>query len=191
MTQGSTTTLARLLTLLLWGCLLLLSGCSTGSWAFGSFRQTNVQLTDLRMIRGSLLQQQVELTFRVVNTNDFDLRVKGLDYLIYIDQIPIVEGKASTWLRIPANSVKTIQIPIQANLWQHGQRMIKEIRRPNHPHPYRFKGDLKVGRFFNLLTRKLPIDQSGELTPSKHHLISIPKPSVDDAGAAEPEATTN
>lgn len=166
MTRGSPAAARRLVQTLLYGCLFSLTGCS--SWLFSGFTQPEVHLTGVEVIKARLLEQKLELTFLVDNPNGYALRIQGLDYQVLLDQVPILEGQSSAWVKVPANGTKEIRVPLRANLWQHGKFVAELLKNPRRPIPYQLHGTLKAGWFFGLLTHRMPLNRSGEITPGQH-----------------------
>ena len=77
------------------GLLSGLTGCST--WMSGGFKDPDVQLIKVDVIKARLLEQEFRLRFRIDNPNGVSLPVRGLDYNVHINGIQLAEGHSNEW----------------------------------------------------------------------------------------------
>ena len=68
-----------------------LGGCS--SWTSGGFKDPEVRLVKVDVIKAKLLEQQFKLRFRIDNPNPVSLPVRGLDYSVYLNEVKLAEGR--------------------------------------------------------------------------------------------------
>lgn len=148
--------LARLSVLML---LLSLTGCA--SWLDSDFRDPEVHLIKVETVKARLMQQRFILHFRIDNPNDSALQVRGLSYAVRLNDLLLAQGDDGQWLRIDAQSRRTLQVEVRTNLWQHLKPLAKMLR-THAPLHYRLEGTLRTGLFF---TRDLHLSRSGEIIP--------------------------
>ncbi|MDE1165899.1 MAG: LEA type 2 family protein [Pseudomonas sp.] len=140
--------------------LLSLGGCST--WFTGGFQDAQVHLVKVEVVKAKLLQQQFVLHFSIDNPNDSSLPVRGLRYRIHLADILLADGDYDEWFTVAANSRGYFQVPIRTNLWQHLRDVVKLLRHPDRPIPYRLEGELSTGLFFGHTQQ---LSRSGEIIP--------------------------
>lgn len=124
---------------------LSLGGCA--SWFADDSLDPQVHLLKVEVVRAKLLEQKFMLYFRVDNPNDSDLRVRGLVYRIHLSEFLLAEGESSEWFTVDPKSSSYFQVPIRTNLWQHLREVVKMLKKPDQPIPYRLEGELKTGLF--------------------------------------------
>ncbi|MNW10568.1 hypothetical protein D3C71_2078130 [compost metagenome] len=53
-------------------------------------------------------------------------------------------------------------MPIRTNLWQHLREVVKLLKKPDQPIPYRLEGELKTGLFIG---NDVHLSRYGEIIP--------------------------
>ncbi|WP_322981524.1 LEA type 2 family protein [Pseudomonas sp. C11] len=137
-----------------------LAGCST--WMTGGFKDPDVRLIKVDVIKAKLLEQEFRLRFRIDNPNGVSLPVRGLDYDVTLNDIPLAEGSSSEWFTVPAHGHHTFEIPVRTNLWRHVRQVVKMLEKPNKPIRYSLKGEVKTGMLFS---RSVHMSRNGEIIP--------------------------
>jgi LEA14-like dessication related protein len=137
-----------------------LSGCST--WMSGGFKDPDVRLIKVDVIRAKLLEQHFVLRFRIDNPNSVSLPVRGLDYSVYLNEVKLAEGESSTWFTVPAHGHHQFDVPVRTNLWRHLRRIVKLLEKPEEPIRYRLTGEVKTGFLFG---RNVQVARNGEIIP--------------------------
>ncbi|MCU1716084.1 LEA type 2 family protein [Pseudomonas sp. 5P_3.1_Bac2] len=137
-----------------------LAGCS--SWSSGDFKTPEVRLLKVEVVKAKLLEQNFTLRFRIDNPNSFSLPVRGMEYVLYLNQIKLAEGQASVSVDVPAHGHRNFEIPVNTNLWRHLRQVIKALEKPNVPIPYELTGSVKTGWFFG---QSVHMSRSGEIIP--------------------------
>lgn len=151
------TALTRLLGLSF--ALMLLSGCV--SWSGDDWREPQIHLTKVQTVKARLHQQEFILHLRVDNPNDSRLFVRGIDYSIWINDIPLVVDQASLWRSVAAHEQRTFKITVRTNLWRHLKPLARLIR-SKQPLGYRLQAEINTGLFIH---RDLHLSRSGEIMP--------------------------
>ena len=132
----------QLLTLLLF---LGLGGCA--SWFSDDLPDPQVHLVKIEVIRANLLEQKFLLHFRVDNPNDRDLTVRALEYRIHLADILLAEGEHEHWFTVGPKRSAYFKVPIRTNLWPKVRDLVKLLKKPDQPIPYRLEGELETGLF--------------------------------------------
>lgn len=137
-----------------------LNGCAT--WFGGGFKDPDVQLVKVEVIRARLLEQEFKLRFRVDNPNDVSLPIRGLVYTVFLNDVKLASGESATWFTVPANGREEFEVPVNTNLWRHMKYIVKLLEKPEQPIRYRLDGEVKTGLLFG---RSIDLQRSGEVIP--------------------------
>lgn len=132
----------HVLTLLLF---LGLGGCA--SWFSDEEPEPAVHLVKVEVVRAKLMEQRFVLYFRVDNPNDSDLTVRSLDYRIHLGNLLLTEGEHEHWFTVRPKRSAYFKVPIRTNLWPQVKELVKLLKNPEQPIPYRLEGELETGLF--------------------------------------------
>ncbi|WP_437882009.1 LEA type 2 family protein [Pseudomonas sp. LRF_L74] len=141
----------------------LLSGCST--WFTSDFQDPEIRLLDVEVIKARLLEQRLNLHFRIDNPNDSRLPVRKLLYSLELDGIPLAEGESREWFTVKAHGHKTFVVPVRTNVWRHLKDLAKALESPDTPIRYRFTGAVQTGLLFG---RTVHLVRNGEIIPDDY-----------------------
>ena len=134
-------TLQTLILLLFLG----LGGCA--SWFSDDEPDPEVHLVRVEVVRAKLLEQRFVLHFRIDNPNDSDLTVRGLAYRIHLGDILLAEGEHEHWITVGPKRSGFYKVPIRTNLWPKVRDLVKQLKSPRQPVPYRLEGEMETGLF--------------------------------------------
>ena len=134
-------TLQTLILLLFLG----LGGCA--SWFSDDEPDPEVHLVRVEVVRAKLLEQRFVLHFRIDNPTDNDLTVRGLAYRIHLGDILLAEGEHEHWITVGPKRSGFYKVPIRTNLWPKVRDLVKQLKSPKHPIPYRLEGEMETGLF--------------------------------------------
>jgi LEA14-like dessication related protein len=152
----------RILSLLMFfGLLSGLSGCSSP----GDLKSPEVRLVKVDVVKAKLLEQHFTLRFRIDNPNNFSLPVRGMDYLVHLNQVKLAEGESNVSFTVPAHGHHNFSIPVRTNLWRHLRQIVKALEKPDQPIPYRLQGAVKTGWFFG---QSVHMSRNGEIIPGNY-----------------------
>jgi len=139
---------------------LALSGCT--SWFVDNDIDPQVHLVKIEVVKAKLLEQRFRLHFRVDNPNDSDLTVRGLTYRVHVGHLLLAEGEYGHWFTVSPKSSGYFQVPIRTNLWPQMREVLKMLRNPSQPVPYRLEGELETGLFIGY---DVHLARNGEIIP--------------------------
>ena len=122
-----------------------LSGCA--SWFGNDEPDPQVHLVQVEVVRAKLLEQKFILHFRVDNPNDSDLTVRSLEYRIHLGDMLLTEGEHEHWFTVGPKRSAYFKVPIRTNLWPKVRDLVKMLKKPDQPIPYRLEGELETGLF--------------------------------------------
>jgi len=158
------TPLSRILSLLLTlGLLVSLGGCS--SWLTDDFRDPEVRLLKVDVIKAKLLEQKFVLRFRIDNPNDISLPIRGLNYNVKLNGVLLAEGQSDKSFTVPARGHQTFDVPVRTNLWRHLKRIVNSLEDPDEPISYQLQGEVKTGLMFG---RSVHLQRNGEIIPGNY-----------------------
>jgi LEA14-like dessication related protein len=122
-----------------------LGGCA--SWFSDDEPDPEVHLVRVEVVRAKLLEQRFVLHFRIDNPNDSDLTVRGLAYRIHLGDILLAEGEHEHWITVGPKRSGFYKVPIRTNLWPKVRDLVKQLKSPRQPVPYRLEGEMETGLF--------------------------------------------
>lgn len=158
------TPLTRILSLLLTlGLLVSLGGCS--SWLTDDFRDPEVRLLKVDVVKAKLLEQKFVLRFRIDNPNDISLPIRGLNYNVKLNGVLLAEGQSDKSFTVPARGHHTFEVPVRTNLWRHLKRIVNSLEDPDEPISYQLQGEVKTGLMFG---RSVHLQRNGEIIPGNY-----------------------
>ncbi|MGE7957660.1 LEA type 2 family protein [Pseudomonas sp. NPDC089530] len=140
---------------------LALSGCA--SWFGDDTLDPQVHLVKVEVIKANLLEQRLRLHFRVDNPNDADLTVRALEYRVQLDDVLLAEGEYEHWFTIDPKHSAYFQVPVRTNLWPQVRQVMKWLKQPQQPIPYRLEGLLETGLFIG---HDVHLARKGEIIPA-------------------------
>lgn len=122
-----------------------LGGCA--SWFSDDEPDPEVHLVRVEVVRAKLLEQRFVLHLRIDNPNDSDLTVRGLEYRIHLGDILLAEGEHEHWITVGPKRSSFYKVPIRTNLWPKVRDLVKQLKNPKQPIPYRLEGEMETGLF--------------------------------------------
>ncbi len=137
-----------------------LTGCA--SWFEDNAPAPHVSLVKIDVVRAKLLEQKFKLYFRVDNRDDADLTVRGLVYKVTLGNLLLTEGESNEWLTVPPHGHAYFKVSVRTNLWPRVRDVVRMLKNPDRPVPYRLEGELKTGLFIGNDVR---VNHNGEIIP--------------------------
>lgn len=139
------------------------SSCST--WFSDNYQKPQVELTHVELVYARLLEQEFLLEFRIDNPNSQSLPIRGINYHLNLNNVPLGNGQSNQWLTVPGNSSERMQLRIHTNLWRQVKSLLDWLKNPEQSIHYSLQGELKTGLMFN---KKVPFRRQGEFTPLEY-----------------------
>ena len=137
-----------------------------------------VGLSDLEVVDFGVFEQRYRLELRVQNPNPGALRIRGMDYVLHINDQEFARGVSDRSVTIAAFGEARVDIDLVSSLAGVVAQLNELGKQGGDRLPYRLSGRLTIGSpeqsgLFGLipLSRSLPFDYQGELSfPSLNRL---------------------
>ena len=125
-----------------------------------------ISLANIRVQEITGLETAFQIQMRVFNTNDVDLKVKGINVELEINGQPFATGVSNTPVEIPSYGTELVTVTVYSSVIKifksvYGLKKSEELT-------YRLSGKLRVSGN-NMLPTTLPFESEGQVTlkPSK------------------------
>jgi LEA14-like dessication related protein len=138
----------------------LLAGCA------GVGRQLEpprISLAQIQVQEFTGLEAVFQIKLRVLNTNDMDLEVKGIEADLEINGKPFATGVSRAAVNLPAFGTRLVPVTVYSSVVDivkgiHGLQKAEQLK-------YRLNGKLRVSGE-NLMSTALPFESEGQVTLS-------------------------
>ena len=128
-----------------------------------------VSLANIRVAEVSGLETAFEVQMRVFNTNDVDLKVKGIKAELEINGQPFATGVSNSPVEIPSYGTELVTVTVYSSVIKmfksvYGLKESEELK-------YRLNGKIRVSAGNNMMPTSLPFESEGQvsLKPPKDH----------------------
>jgi LEA14-like dessication related protein len=132
--------------------LAVLTGC-----AYSRLQKPELEVVDVQLLKGDLLQQQLKLRMRVINPNDRQLPVAGITYQLAVAGEAFAHGESERDFVVPALGSAEFDVNVTANAATALLKILAGGRKLETV-DYRLTG--KVALSSGML-RSIPFDQKG------------------------------
>ena len=137
---------------------LLLAGCA----GVGKHLEPpRISLAQIQVQEFTGLEAVFQIKLRVFNTNDIDLKVKGIEADLEINGKPFATGVSRAAVKIPSFGTELVSVTVYSSVVDivkgiHGLQKAEQLK-------YRLKGKLRVAGE-NLTSTTLPFESDGQVT---------------------------
>tara|TARA_R110002072_G_scaffold58955_2_gene149880 strand:- start:4124 stop:4660 length:537 start_codon:yes stop_codon:yes gene_type:complete len=138
------------------GLFLALFGCATVEEA----KPPSIQLSNLRLGNGGLLNQELLIEIRIGNPNDFDLPLTGLTFELEVNGQPFADGLSNATVTVPRLGYATVPVNGNTNILSIFRQLM--FLGKSDRITYRLHGTAYVGRLG--LNQSVPYERKGELS---------------------------
>jgi len=145
----------RFLVLVL-GLFCLLIGCATVDNA----KPPSIQLSNIRLGNGGLLNQELLIEIRIGNPNDFELPLTGLTFELEVNGQPFADGLSNTAVTVPRLGYATVPVTGNTNILSVFRQLM--FLGKSDTITYRLHGTAYVGRLG--INRSVPYERKGKLS---------------------------
>jgi LEA14-like dessication related protein len=128
-----------------------------GACAYSHFEKPRLEVVDVQLLKGDLLQQQLKLRMRVQNPNDRQLPVAGITYELAVAGEAFAHGESERNFMVPALGSAEFDVNVTANAATALLKILSAGRKLESV-DYRLTG--KVALSSGML-RSIPFDQKG------------------------------
>lgn len=133
---------------------VVLAGC-----AYSHLEKPKLEVLDVQLLKGDLLQQQLKLRMRVQNPNDRELPVRGITYELAVAGEAFAHGESERDFVVPALGSAEFDVNVTANAATALLKILGGGRRLESV-DYRLTG--KVALSSGML-RSIPFDETGKI----------------------------
>lgn len=137
---------------------LLITGCA-GLF----FEEPTITLKEIHVQQISLTDASLVFVAEIQNPNDYELRLKSLDYTVHLSGREAGDGSLQKEVSVPASSSTPIEIPVSARFGGLGG--IARTYISGQELPYRLEGKALVKA--GLFDRTFPFSRTGTLSRKK------------------------
>jgi LEA14-like dessication related protein len=135
-------------------CLAALGGCS----AIPKLEAPRLSVINMRVQSADLFSQRLLVRMRVLNPNDRELPIKGIDYRIEVNDAELAQGLTDTPFTVPALGEAEFDVQVTANLAGALARLLG--RGSQDSLDYRLVGSVALASGF---LRRIPFDERGSV----------------------------
>ncbi len=144
---------------------LSLTGCSG---LYGLKEDPKISLADIRIQEVKALEGIFLIKLRILNPNDVDLDLHGINCDLEINKRHFASGVADSSQTVPAYGTAIVPVEVYASvldLISSVSDLIHsagKISSTDHPYPYTLKGIARIG--IHGFSKEIPFTSSGELS---------------------------
>jgi len=149
---------SKILVILFFISIGLLTGCA----AVGRHLEPpRISLAQIQVQEFTGFEAVFQIKLRVFNTNDIDLKVKGIEADLEINGKPFATGVSRAAVNIPSFGTELVPLTVYSSVVDivkgiHGLQKAEQLK-------YRLKGKLRVAGQ-NLMSTTLPFESEGQVT---------------------------
>jgi LEA14-like dessication related protein len=135
---------------------LLVAGCASVDDA----KPPSIQLSNLRLGAGGVLNQELLIELRIGNPNDFELPLTGLTFQLDVNGQPFANGLSNATVTVPRLGYATVPVTGNTNILSVFRQLM--FLGKSDRITYRLHGDAYVGRLG--INQSVPYERKGELS---------------------------
>jgi len=122
-----------------------------------------VFLSDIVPVEIGLFEQRLRVDLRVLNPNDFDLEVTGLNFQLDVNEIRLARGLSSEEVTVPRLGESVVSVMTSTTVLDivHQIANLSEQQEMS----YEIRGRVHLG---NAAVGSVPFERSGKYIPSTH-----------------------
>ena len=133
--------------------LIALSACSSMK-----MEKPHLEVVNVQMLKGDLLQQEFKVRMRVDNPNDRELPVRSITYKLELAGEEFAQGESVSSFTVPAKGSTEFDLSMKANAANMVLRLLSGGRKLENLE-YRLVGKVSLS---SGMMRSIPFDQKGE-----------------------------
>ena len=133
--------------------LIALSSCSSMT-----MEKPHLEVVNVQMLKGDLLQQEFKVRMRVDNPNDRELPVRSITYKLQLAGEEFAQGESVSSFTVPAKGSTEFDLSMKANAASMALRLLGGGRKLENLE-YRLVGKVSLS---SGMMRSIPFDEKGE-----------------------------
>lgn len=141
------------------GAILAVVFALLGACASTRLQKPDLQVLDVNLLGGNLLQQQLRVRLKVINPNDRELQVRGVNYELELDGDRFAHGSTVNSFVVPALGEAEFDVDVSANMAGALLNVFGRGSKVNEVE-YRILGKVHLASGF---VRTIPFDHDGRL----------------------------
>jgi LEA14-like dessication related protein len=122
------------------------------------FQEPHLDVVDVQMVRGDLLQQQLRVRMSVQNPNSRELAVRSIQYQVQLAGEAFGHGESERDFIVPANGASEFDVNLTTNAAAMVLRLLGSGRKLDAV-DYHITGTVLLAKG---VKRSIPFDQSGQ-----------------------------
>jgi LEA14-like dessication related protein len=119
-----------------------------------------ISIAGLEVIEIGLFEQRYLLKLRLQNPNDFDIKISGMDYEVFVNDSPFAHGVSRNAVNLPSFGEDVFDVEVVSSLTSLFNQLRTLEQGQDRPLNYRITGGIKVNNW----PRKIPFEFKGETT---------------------------
>ncbi len=144
-----------------WNVTIVLLGALMAAGCAGLiFEEPTITLREIHVRQISLSDASLMFVAEIQNPNHYELRLKSLNYTVYLNDRETGSGSLQQEITVPASSTAPVEIPVSARFGSLGE--IARMYMTGGVLPYRIEGKALVKA--GLFDRNFPFSRTGTLT---------------------------
>lgn len=138
------------------GLFFVLTGCA----GVDDAKPPSIQLSNLQLGDGGLLNQELLIEIRIGNPNNFDLPLTGLTFALEVNGQPFAEGLSNATVTVPRLGYASVPVTGNTNILSIFRQLM--FLGKTDRISYRLHGTAYVGRLG--INQSVPYERKGELS---------------------------
>lgn len=110
-----------------------------------SFKAPNISIVSIQLLQPTVLQQNFSVGVRVGNPNSRPLKLAGINYVLELDKIKVMNGSVSDIPKIAAYGEEVVDVTVSIGLLEGLSFLQSLAHRPRDTISYRLSADLDTG----------------------------------------------
>lgn len=120
----------------------------------------DVYVIEVTPLEGGMLEQRVRVDLRILNPNDFDMHVTGLDFELEVNETRLARGVSSETLIVPRLGEGVVSVIASTTVFDLVRQFLTLKSSEDLELGYAIRGNLHLERY-----GRLPFERSSSLRP--------------------------
>lgn len=126
-------------------CLVTLGSLVACTGIRNDTQPPEVSVSNIALAGAGLFEQRWQVTLRVRNPNQHKLRIRNLQYQVFVEDQPFARGSSDREIALPALGETLVSTELTTHLLQNLNRALALLEKNDTPLPYRIEGKALLG----------------------------------------------